>query len=126
MLVTAVGGPAGVGRTEPALQSARAALPLPTPAFAGHDDELAALSAFFARDTRQGSPVAVIGGGRRRQDGTGPDGCPPGPRPGPVPRQGAFADVVRLHGSALLGGFLRAMGLNSPATAARCSSSSTT
>jgi hypothetical protein len=45
---------------------------------------------------------------------------------GRFPGRVLFADVVRLHGSALLGGFLRAMGLNSPATAARCSSSSTT
>lgn len=94
------------------LPPALAALPAPTPAFAGYGDELAALNALFARDTRQGGPVAVVGG----PTGSGKtelvltaahQALAQGRFPGGV----LFADMSRLHGSALLGGFLRAMGL---------------
>ncbi|MFI5881491.1 AAA family ATPase [Streptomyces sp. NPDC051554] len=94
------------------LPPALAALPAPTPAFAGYDDELAALSTLFARDTRQGGPVVVVGG----PTGSGKTelvltaahrALAQGWFAGGV----LFADVSRLHGSALLGGFLRAMGL---------------
>ncbi|MFJ9374653.1 AAA family ATPase [Streptomyces sp. NPDC101455] len=94
------------------LPPALAALPAPTPAFAGYDDELAALSALFARDTRQGGPVVVVSG----PTGSGKtelvltaahQALAQGRFAGGV----LFADVSRLHGSALLGGFLRAMGL---------------
>lgn len=94
------------------LPPALAALPAPTPAFAGFGDELATLTDLFARDTRRGGPVVVVGG----PTGSGKtelvltaahQALAQGRFPGGV----LFADVSRLHGSALLGGFLRAMGL---------------
>ncbi|MEH0574955.1 MULTISPECIES: AAA family ATPase [Streptomyces] len=106
------------------LPPALAALRAPTPAFAGRKGELADLTALLTRDTRQGNPVVIvggpIGGGKTELVLTAThQALAQGMFPGGV----LFADVPRVHGSALLGGFLRAMGLPAervpPARAAR-------
>ncbi|MEW1642654.1 ATP-binding protein [Streptomyces sp. NPDC091219] len=94
------------------LPPALAALRTPTPASVGRTDELAALTALLARDSRQGNPVVVVGG---------PSGCGKTEMVLTATHQAIaqgrftggvlFADVSRLHGSALLDGFLRATGL---------------
>jgi hypothetical protein len=90
---------------------ALAALPAPTPAFTGRGDELSRLMDLFARRA-PGAPTVVVGG----LPGSGKTECVLEAAHQAIARGwfagGAlFADVSRLHGSALLGGFLRAVGV---------------
>ncbi|MER7925944.1 AAA family ATPase [Streptomyces sp. NPDC096057] len=106
------------------LPPALAALPAPTPAFVGRTAELDDLTALLTRATRQDNPVVVVGGptggGKTELVLTAAHrAIAQGWFPGGV----LFADVSRLHGSALLDGFVRATGLPAdripPARAAR-------
>jgi len=88
------------------------ALPAPTPAFTGYENELTDLAQLLARDTSHGAPVVVLSGltgsGKTELALTAAHRAV---AQGRFPGGALFAHVAQLHGPALLGGLLRAMGL---------------
>ncbi|OIJ64757.1 ATP-binding protein [Streptomyces mangrovisoli] len=90
---------------------ALAGLPFPTPAFAGRDAELACLTALFTEQSGPRSPIVVegpVGSGKTELVlKAAHQALARGGFPGGV----LCADVSRVHGTALVGGFLRAMGV---------------